>query len=380
MERLRTVLFLSSESEMGGGEKSLFELVRNMDQEKFRPVVMLPEEGSFSRSLRAHQVKCVTGFRVPGFRRGRFFLWPLAILRLAWIAVKEKADIIHGNGTRENIAAGFVGRLLGIPTIWHLRNLVPPGMRDLERPLAFLPTRIIANSRAVARRMKRLPWARRKLWVVHNGVDMSLFEGNGVGEVRGQLGVSDDQVLVGLVGRMGVGKGHEVFLDAAVRAGKEEENLKFALIGGELFTDEGREEGITRLIDAYGLSDRIACTGHRPDVERYIKALDILVLASEREPFGRVLIEAMAAGRSVVATDAGGVQEVVEGGVTALLVPPRDPAAMALAIVRLSRDRNLRERMGKAGRDRVREKFSIENHVSRIQGIYSEILNGNGRK
>jgi glycosyltransferase involved in cell wall biosynthesis len=292
------------------------------------------------------------------------------------LARRERARVIHGNGTRENIAAGLAGRLLGIPAVWHLRNLVAPGMHDLEKPLSFLPAAILANSRAVARRMKRLRCARRKLRVVYNGVDAGLFEGNGTAPLRRELGASGDEVLVGLVGRMGPGKGHEMFLEAARLIAKEHGEVKFAVIGGELFAEEGREQRIERLICGYGLSGRVACTGHRSDVERCIRALDILVLASEREPFGRVLIEAMAAGKAIVATDAGGVQEVVEGGVTALLVPPRDSAAMASAIVRLSRDRSLRERMGHAGRERVRERFSIEEHVTKIEEIYSEILNG----
>lgn len=380
MERTRTILFLSGESEMGGGERSLFELVRKMDREKFRPVVVLPGEGPFAESLRAERIKCITGFAVPGFRRGGLFLWPFALARLSRLVVREKADIIHGNGTRENIAAGVVGRFFGIPAVWHLRNLVPAGMRDLEKPLVFMPAAIIANSRAVARRMKKISRARKRLWVVHNGVDLSLFGADGAGDARRELGARDSEVLVGLVGRMGAGKGHEIFLDAAMRAGRECGNLRFAVIGDELFTGEGRRSSIDSLIQEYGLSDRIVCTGYRPDVERYIRALDILVLASEREPFGRVLIEAMAAGRAIIATDAGGVSEVVEGGVTALLVQPGNAAAMAKAIMRLSCDGELRERMGRSGRMRAAEKFSIEKHVSRIQEIYTEILSGNGRR
>lgn len=380
MPKPYTVMYVNGQSEIGGGEKSLLELVRNLDLERYSPLVVLPAEGTLSVSLRECGVGCLTGFSLPPLLKGKFLGWPRAVSRMVKIARREKVDIIHGNGTRENIASGVAARLLGIPSVWHIRNLVVPGMRDLERPLSFLPTRIIANSRAVARRVKDIPWARKRLEVVYNGVDLRLFNGNGGEVVRRDLGVGQDEILVGIVGRIGTGKGHELFVRAAKRALEGREDLRFVIVGDELFTENGRRRRLAELVRELGLNDRVTLTGYRRDVERVIQALDILVLASEREPFGRVLIEAMAAGKPVVATAGGGVREVVEAGVSALLVEPGDVRLMASAIKRLSADRDLRERMGRSGRERVLRKFTIERHVSRIQRIYDDILGEGGRR
>jgi glycosyltransferase involved in cell wall biosynthesis len=378
----KTILFLEGQAEMGGGEKSLLELVKNMDRHRFDPVVVLPARGPFAEALDRAGVRCRTGFSVPGFRRCGFLSWPWTLVRLALIARQEGAHLIHGNGSRENIAAGLVGRLLGIPVVWHLRNLVAPGMLDIEKPFTFLPRRIIANSRAVARRMKRIPWARSRLVVIYNGVDLDAFGGNGRsggrGATRSELGAGEEEVLVGIVGRIGEGKGHELFLRAARAAASEEPRLRFAVIGDELFSREDRRGRLDRLVRELDLSDRVTCTGHRDDVERLVRALDLLVLASDSEPFGRVLIEAMAAGRPVVATDSGGVPEVVEGGVSGLLVRPGNVGLMAKAITRLSSDPVLRDRMGRLGRERAERKFSIERHVEKVQKLYAQLVGNNG--
>ena len=167
-----------------------------------------------------------------------------------------------------------------------------------------------------------------------------------------------------------------MFMRAAKRALSDDHdpNLRFAIIGDELFTEEGRMRRVIDEVERLGMCESFVCTGYRDDVERVMGALDILVLASENEPFGRVLIEAMAAGKALVATSGGGVREVVEGGVTALLVRPGDEELMAKAITRLSKDQPLRERMGAAGKDRVRKKFKIEVHVSKIERVYDDIL------
>ncbi len=378
----QTILYLTGQSEMGGGEKSLLELVKHLDRDRYEPVVVLPAEGTLAQHLRGCGVRYRTGFTLPGLRRGGILKWPRALHRLRAIVRTEKADIIHGNGTRENIALGIVGRLIGVPSVWHLRNLVAMGMIDIEKPLAFLPRRIIANSRAVAKRLRRKTSAKKKLTVIYNGVDMRLFSGGDSAGVRSELGAGEGSVLVGIVGRIGAGKGHEVFMHAAKRALEDDggENLRFAIIGDELFTDNGRGGRMKDLVERLGISDSVVCTGYRDDVERVMGALDILVLASENEPFGRVLIEAMAAGKALVATSAGGVREVVEGGVTALLVRPGDVELMANAITRLSRDHELRERMGESGKNRVRKKFSIEEHVSKIERIYDDILENRGKR
>jgi len=381
---LKTVVYICGQAEIGGGERSLLELVTNLDTERYCPVVVLPGEGGLTRALGEHGVKCITDFRVPGLRRGEFLKWPGAVYRLARIVQGEGADIIHGNGTRENIAAGLVGRIVRIPTVWHLRNLVARGMIDMEKPLSFLPRKIVANSRAVARRVKKLRWAKKRLSVVYNGVDLNRFSGNGGNGANGarhELGAGSGEVIVGIVGRIGAGKGHDLFLRAAKLALEREggNSLRFAVIGDELFTENGRRARVVDLANELGISAHVSFTGYRDDVEKMIEALDILVLASVSEPFGRVLIEAMAAGKPVVATDAGGVKEVVDGGVSALLVKPGDEVLMESAISRLAGDPPLRERMGSLGRERVLRKFSIEEHVWRIQRIYDDILGKNGR-
>src|SRR5207253_1529096 len=149
---------------------------------------------------------------------------------------------------------------------------------------------------------------------------------------RQELGVPDVSPLVGLVGRIGLGKGHEHFVDAAVRLLRGGTNAHFAIVGDPLFDEDAwRADALRRAVKDAGLEDRIRFVGYRRDVPEVMRGLDVLVLASDAEPCGRVLFEAMASGTAVVATSSGGTPEIVRDGLEGVLVPPRDPAALARA-------------------------------------------------
>src|SRR5437660_1626600 len=192
---------------------------------------------------------------------------------------------------------------------------------------------------------------------------------------RQELGVPDVSPLVGLVGRIGLGKGHEHFVDAAVRLLRGGTNAHFAIVGDPLFDEDAwRADALRRAVKDAGLEDRIRFVGYRRDVPEVMRGLDVLVLASDAEPCGRVLFEAMASGTAVVATSSGGTPEIVRDGLEGVLVPPRDPTALARAVGALVADAPRRARLGAAGVARVAAEFTIERYVARTLAVYDEAL------
>jgi glycosyltransferase involved in cell wall biosynthesis len=146
------------------------------------------------------------------------------------------------------------------------------------------------------------------------------------------------------------------------------------IVGDPLFEeDRWRADHLRRRIKEAGLEDRLGLLGFRSDVPAVMRGLDVMVLASDAEPCGRVLLEAMASGTAIVATNTGGTPELVRDGTEGLLVPPRDPAALAGAVRRLVQDPPLRESLGRAGVVRVEESFTVAAHVARTLEVYDRV-------
>ena len=212
---------------------------------------------------------------------------------------------------------------------------------------------------------------------VPNGVETDRFQPGDGARVRGELHVTPGQPLVGVVCRLDPWKGVEDFLVAASEVAAVNHEAVFVVVGGPIVGHEAYEDTLKARARELGLSGRIRFTGWRygpaemPDVHR---ALDVLVLASrEPEPFGLVLLEAMATAKPVVATAEGGPLDIIEDGRTGDLVPPRDPAAMARAILALVGDPARSARMGAHARERVLAHYTAAQYVAGVEAVYREL-------
>jgi glycosyltransferase involved in cell wall biosynthesis len=183
-----------------------------------------------------------------------------------------------------------------------------------------------------------------------------------------------------MIGHLTPWKGHEVFLEIARAVADRIPRSRFVVVGGSIYETHGHSgypEALRQKTAALGLSDRVTFLGARDDVPDLLAALDVLVHPpTAPEPFGRVLAEAMAVGRPVVAARCGGIPEVVEDGVTGFLVPSADVGAFAAAVVRLLEDPALCRRLGHVGRRRAEARFGIEAHAAGVLEVYRAVLEG----
>jgi len=262
--------------------------------------------------------------------------------------------------------AGLAGRLSGQPVIWHVR--VAHRDRFLDSLLARLASAVIVNSRAVGRRFSGALGD--KIRCIYNGVDLARFSPRNpsLGLPR-SLELPEEGPVVVSVGRFVAFKGYRYLLEAARRVQDTMAGVHWLLVGdGELRSE------LEAQCRSLGLESRVHFTGWREDVPDVLALCDLFVLPSLVEHFGRVLIEAMAMGKAVVATDAGGVPEIVIHGETGLLVPPAQPKDLAEAVVMLLEDAPRAHRLGMAGRRRVETTFSLPRHVEAVETLYREVL------
>ncbi|MBN1527382.1 MAG: glycosyltransferase [Candidatus Omnitrophica bacterium] len=374
---ITNILYLHETSRIAGAEYSLLNLVKNIDKTRFDPIFVLPEPGPLSEELAKAGIE-VLFIPFPKVRAlaGVF----RAFKKLARVVKEKDIRIIHSNSIRTHLYGSAAGREARVPVVWHERNLIANELIDPERSLSFLPDRIICNSGAIARRFMRRGALPAKVTVVHNGVDTGLFSPSVNGQkVREGFGVKADETVVGIASRFHRSKGHETFFEAAkiLLRDMPQRRLKFLVAGGAVFdTDKEREARLKDLAAVFPLNEAVVFTGLRKDMPEVYAATDLFVLASDAEACGRVIIEAMASGKPVVGTDSGGTPEIIEDGVSGILVAPGKPKAMAEALAMLINDRSKRTAMGLAGRKRAESLFSIGSNVRKIENIYAKLLEG----
>lgn len=384
-------MYVSPQGFIGGAERSLLVLLAALDRRRIEPALVTFEDGRFVERVRAMGVAAdvvpVSPALLGATQRYRGYsaveaarlagAAAPAVVRLRAAIRRRRPALVHTNGIKAHVLGGLAGRLAGVPVVWHLRDFPHAGttgrfVRGLAR---VLPSHVIVNSEAVAASLG----LDARATCVHNGVDLRAFTPDiDGGPFRRALGFGADDLVVGLVAHLTPWKGHLVFLRACATIAASEPRARFAIVGAPVYGTDGHggyADEIRTTIDRLGLRDRVVLAGFRDDMPAVMRGLDILAHASERaEPFGRTLIEAMASGRPVVATTAGGVPEIVAEGETGTLVPPGDAGALADAVLRLLDDPALRDKLGRAGRERAAALFSAERHASAVQAVYATVL------
>ncbi len=404
----RRVLFVDLAPTPAGSVVSLRYLVQHIDRERYEPVVLLSRQNRArawfeTLGVPVHTIPSRQGYGVtfgprvdalrhgrvgtwvrshPGLARvwhtvgalGRWYrkLWPEA-QRIRSVIAQVRPDIVHLNAELVVNRAGVLASYLEkVPTVCHVRGWERWDVWD--RLLARTVRVFICNSQAVARPLIRMGVAAGKVVVVYNGVDVEEIPTQPDPQLYRELDLNPKEPVVGMVGRLVDWKGHPVFLRALARVVQEFPRVQGLIVGAVEITNPGYLQSLRTLTRRLGIEEHVHFLGHRDDVLRLYALMDVLVHASVHdEPFGRVIIEGMAAGRPVVATRGGGTVEIVEEGVTGLLVPKRDPEAMAEAILSLLRDPARARKMGARAREVVATRFRADEGVRRIMGIYDAL-------
>ena len=299
---------------------------------------------------------------------------PMALRRAVGLIRRWRPDVVHTHLTKSEVVGQIAARLTGTPRILSLHNTNPwrrnPVLARLWRTAVGGADACIAVSQTVA------DWAaangnypRGAIEVIDNGVDLGRFDPARTAPLDlSPHGVREGAVTVAIVGRLAPQKDHALFLQAASRL-PSEPDLQCLVVGDGPLGPQIRAEA-----ERLGLLDgRVALTGTISDMPGLLASIDVLVLSSRWEGLPMVLLEAMAMGRAVVATEVGGIPGVVRHGENGWLVPPGDASALAEAIARLARDPALRERMGRAARRTIEARFDGAEMARRLDRIYEEV-------
>lgn len=296
---------------------------------------------------------------------------------------KHDAQLILSWVAQPHVRGALASMWTGVPAVWFRKGGVDPSSRT-ARWIARLPARaILANSVYTAGRQAALQDAigrPRPIHVVPSAVDTARFDPDRLrtpSDCRSELGLPKDRPLVVMVGRLQAWKGFHVLIEAMRSIREVVPEAMAVLVGGEHEGEPGYAASLDRRTEELGLRDAIRITGFVPHetIPRYMQAGDVIVHASIGEPFGIVVVEAMALGKPVVAANEGGPATVIRDGVDGLLVPPTEPRALSLGISRILRDSAFADRLGRKARQRS-TLFSIEQFGHRLATALRSAVQG----
>lgn len=386
-ERL-TVFRVITRLNIGGPAIHAILLTRGLQNERFRSVLVSGQEGPAEGNLLDLADRCgVQPLMVEDLGRE---VSPASDLRAAWrlyrLMRKERPHIVHTHMAKAGTAGRLAARLARVPIVLHTYHghvfhsyfgpLKTSLFLNIERLLGRFTDRIIAVGDQQREELVQYRVApAEKIVSIPLGLEIeTMLEAETErGRLRTELGLNGAHRLIGIVARLAPIKAHEVFLEAAVEIDRRVPNVRFVIVGdGERRSElEGRARQL-------GLGEKAIFLGWRKDMRAVYADLDVVVLSSLNEGSPVAIIEAMAAARPVVSSDVGGVSEVVRSGQSGLLVPPRDPSALADAVTAVLNDPAEGERLGKSARAAVYPKYSSSRLVADVERLYLELARQKG--
>lgn len=374
MRKIKVLHVTSTPQGIGGVERLLLDMASHYDLDRFSVCHcnLFDESGGggpFLIGLRASGLPC---FEIGGNRWNHL---PHMIGKLRSLIEAEQIDVLHLHMVRATIVGGLASLMPNRAKVLvskHYRYAMLSSAlpRRLDRFVTNRADAVAAVSHSVEEDVIRHGLATSKIRVVHNGIDLKSFDRLSV-EGKGSAIHDSSGPLLACLASLHPLKGHEYLLRAMPEILRSYPTAKLLIVG------EGAERArLEQLIQSLGIRDAVMMHGFEPNIPALLPGIDLCVHPAVDEAFGLVLLEAMAGRKAVVATNVGGIGEIVANGETGQLVPPRDPDAIASAVCALLAEPKRSERMGAAGRRRVEQDFTMEKTVRSYERLYEELARG----
>ncbi len=376
---MRKVLYASWYTGLGGGETDLLTLAASLDAARYQPQLLLPKQGPLSErwgaaGWQAHALpyRGASTYFVPAV----WARFPV-LRRMQNLLEAQHIDLVHSDYHSLPLIAP-AARRLGTPLLWTVHGWwfkPKPWQRNFFRAIPA-----IARSRAIRDGFLGSPpfMPANQLPVIYVGVDSQRFRPGLESDLRHELGIADDALVVAMVARFQPVKGHHTFQALAKRVLAALPETHFIVAGGDVFgvsaDQRYRDHILAQARKQPALRERLHYIGFRSDIESVYAAADVFVCPSAFESYGVANLEAMACCLPVVSTGRGGPAETIADGETGFLVDTSDKDALASAVLRLLKDSALRRRMGTAGRRRVLESFSVKAAAEAHRKLYDKLL------
>lgn len=373
------VLFVITKSNFGGAQKYVYDIATNLPKDRFEVAVTLGGSGALIQKLHDEHIRVLPIFSLTRDINTSNDL--LAFFEMLSIFRREKPDVVHLNSAKAGGVGALAARLARVPKIiftahgWAFNEersaLQRLAIKFLSWITVLLSHKTIAVSEAVKNNTKKWPFVQRKIIVIKNGTSEPLFYRRGDARARlkalANIPVPENAFLIGTIAELHKNKGLSYAIEAFAKLAPQNPNLYYFILGG------GEEkERLSTLVEQHGLRGHVFLLGFVEDASRFLCAFDMFLLPSITEALGFVLLEAGLASLPVLATRVGGIPEIIKDGTTGILVPPRDPDAIAKSIKSLKDDLTMAKHFGESLNKRVLTEFSLSRARANTMALYTK--------
>lgn len=365
---------------VGGVEVATLRTIRAAEGPEVTSVAFIPRGGAAVRALLEPSGVAVVEYDAPEPSYRHLVPYVRRSVALARQLRAARVDLVHCADLLAGFRCGLAAALAGLPVITHVRGRVP---RLSRRDRSFLwPIRRFVFVSADTRATFAFPVPDARATVLYDGIDLPVREEDARAAVRAELGIGTAVPVVGMVARVAPAKDYPTLIAAAERIVATHPDVRFLIVGQRSGVAEYTEHFtvVSRLLAQAGLESHFIFTDHRSDAGRLMAAMDICVLPTFAEGLPLVILEAMVRGKPFVATDVGGIPEVVHDGTTGLLVPMADAPALARALLSLLDDPVRAAALGAAGRAHVEARFGQAAFRERVRALYDDVLGDGTRR
>lgn len=382
----RTILFLSHTAELNGAERWLLETVRSLDRSRFRPILALPGPGPLDDAAAAEGIE---RFRIPMkwwltpasrvWKQPAAWIWNVRGVRRLTAYLRERGTGLVFTNSAATLSGAWAARTARLPHVWMIHELLGRphphlacflGRRWLRDFIVESSAAVLVNSEAARRAFPESD----HISIVYNGIprwaDWPAAADRTT--VRRRWGVGDKDFLCGVVGKVCEDKGQREIVLAAASLRSRYPHLKLLIAGAEPKTRYVRK--LRRLIRERLLDEAVVFAGYQDDLHSIYSAMDLVIVGSGRESFGRTALEAQALGVPVLAVEGGGIGEIVEHGKTGWLVDSDRPETIAAGIVHVLDHPREARAAAESGRKKARERFSLEAQVRKVETVLEAAL------
>jgi len=369
------VCFVVNNLNVGGLEKVVLNLINHIDRDQFDlSLVCVDGHGREFKQVALDDDACLVLDKSQSRRTPLGTFDPMTLWRMNTFFTKRNVDVVHAHNMGPLVYGGLSAHLgLRRPTVVYTEhNQFYSASKKARCKFTFyirLADHVVAVSHDLRRTLAHRVHPGGPIRVIHNGIDGSRFALADGAAVRAELGVRSHEILIGTGVVLSEQKGLEYMLDAARLVIDKEPRARFVLAG-----DGPLRERLQRKAFEYSLGDRFLFLGYRSDMQRLVSAFDVYALSSLWEGLPLALLEALAMGKPIVATRVGGNPEIVEDGVHGWIVPPRDPEALADALLKTCRDDAFRKSVRSVNRARFEQDFSLQSMVRAHEKLYVDVV------
>lgn len=369
---VRTLIVMPLAEQRGGAELMLQQLLQHRAAAGIDPTVAFLRDGPMVEWCTKRGISAVV---IDAGRLRQARRLGATIRALADLARRTRADVILGWMAKAQLYGGPAAALAQIPCVW-LQSGLPAGSAALDRLATLLPADCVITLANHVQAAQRRLWPHRHTVVVYPAVDLQRFDPERIGDpasIRSRLELPLNAPVYGAVGRLDRWKGFHHLLAAAPHVVHAHPDATLVLVGGPHELDPDYAVGLQEQARQLNLNGQVRLVGQQPNPEEWMQAMDVVLHTSDTEPFGIVVIEAMALGKPVIAGAAGGPSEIITPGHDGFLSPFGEPDELAAHVVRLLGDEALRRRTGDAARRRAHD-FSVEHYARQLGAVVAATM------